>query len=246
MAVDFLHHVLRGGVEAGEVADGEFGSRALSFFPSVDLAGGVEVGEAERVVELAHVGLVDACHGEAACAHALCPDEIAVDAVALFEFERGGGIGGDEDGVGRCGVGELRYGASDEMVAYEVPFIFLCHALEGDAEEVVVGLEYALCHGIALHMADAVDAAHGAHGAVVDADGIVVGALHGEEVGYLNMAAEAYHLVAYGMLKTHHHRDGDDHDGEADGHSCRGYMYGRAAHLAAVALVAIYAACYEI
>ena len=94
-------------------------------------------------------------------------------------------------------------------------------------------------------MRHTLNALDNAHDAVVDTDGIGVGALHGEEVGNLDMAAESDDLVAYGVLESKHHRHGEDHHGKSDSHTSRGYMNGRAAHLTLVALVAVYTFCYE-
>ena len=99
---------------------------------------------------------------------------------------------------------------------------------------------YALREGVALDVLDAADVAQHRHHAVVDADGVGVCALHGEEVLHLDVASEANHLVADGVLEPHDDRHGYYHHGKPDGHPYGGNLYCRAAHFALVALALVY------
>ena len=60
------------------------------------------------------------------------------------------------------------------------------------------------------------------------------------------MTAEAYNLVAYGMLETKHYAHADNHHSQSDCYAHRGYAYSGLRYLLAVTyLVGVYAAGYE-
>jgi hypothetical protein len=59
------------------------------------------------------------------------------------------------------------------------------------------------------------------------------------------MAAEAHHLVADGVLEAQHDTHRHQHHGQSYCHTEGGNVYGRAAHLVTVALVAIDSPGYE-
>ena len=81
--------------------------------------------------------------------------------------------------------------------------------------------------------------------AVVDTDGIGVGAEEGEHVLHLNMAAESHHLVADGVLEPEYDTHGYNHHGQSDGDTDGGNTNGRTTHLSLVALITIDSLCYE-
>ena len=83
------------------------------------------------------------------------------------------------------------------------------------------------------------------HHAVVDADGVGIGAEEGEYVLHLNMAAETYHLVADGVLEAEDDAHGDDHHSQTDGHADGSDTNGRTTHFPLVAPVAVDSFCYE-
>ena len=130
-----------------------------------------------------------------------------------------------------------------EALAEEAGVVLGSDALEHHAEEVLVGLEDALCHGEALDMTDAGDGLELLDQAVVHADGEGSLGAYGAHVEHLNMAAEAHHLVADGVLEAEHDGDGDYHHCQSDGYAEGGDADGRAAHLPAVVVLPVDVAC---
>ena len=131
------------------------------------------------------------------------------------------------------------------MLFQERCIVFRTYALEHGSEEVVVGFQDALCHRVAFHMSDPLDALQFCHQRVVETDGVRVRTTVCQHVVHLNMTAESYHLVADCVLESQHHTHGDNHDSQADSHSDDGYTNSRATHFPLVALVAIKSPCYE-
>ena len=60
----------------------------------------MEVGEAQRLVELGHIGLVDALDGEAACANVVLTNEVGEDALSDLQMQFVGHHARDEQSVG--------------------------------------------------------------------------------------------------------------------------------------------------
>ena len=113
------------------------------------------------------------------------------------------------------------------------------YTFENNSQEVIVSLENAFLHGESLYMLDAWYLLQDVYHRVVHHHRVLVLLLQGQEVGYLYMASESYHLVADGMFEAQHHAYWHDHDGETDGNTRSGYMNSRARNFTFVALIAI-------
>ena len=83
------------------------------------------------------------------------------------------------------------------------------------------------------------------HERVVNADGCRHSRLVGRQALYLYMAAEAYHLVAYGVFEAHDDADRHNHYRQSDGHAECCNSNGRPAHLFLVVAGLIDAMCKE-
>ena len=185
-----------------EVADQQFGSRALVLEPPVQLTGRIKVGIAEQLVKACHIGLIYACDGEATGTDVIVVDEVGIDAVAGLHLQFVGHDALQQDFARVRRVAEDRHLAFHKTALQVGQVIFRTDALERHAEEVVIGLQDAACERITLHMGNAPDGIQHLHHAVIDADGVVVNTGHRGHVQYLDMATEAHHLVADGVLET--------------------------------------------
>ena len=243
-AVDAVDEERLGIIDATEIGDGDLGTRCLVGLPAVELHGGIKVYEAGGAVVLGKIGLIDTLDGKPAGAHPLLVDEIGKNLVATLDLKHIGHLARDEDVVAALLVGEAGNGAFHEVLVEEGGIVVGTYALEHDAQEVLVGLEYALLHGIALYVGHSGDVADDAHHGVVHLDGILFLVLQRHEVGHLDVGAEADDLVLDGMLEAEDYTHGDNHDRQTNGHTGYGYTHGRLGDLLSVAGIAVYLAGY--
>ena len=152
-AIDILDDELSRLVKSLEVLHQHLGSAALVAFPAVQLDGNTIVGEAQCLVELCHVGLIDALDGELARPDVIVADEVGVHLVACLQMQLVSHHAGDEQGVVRLVVAELWHLALHYVLLEEADVIVASDAFEGYTQEVFVSLEDSLRHGEALHMA---------------------------------------------------------------------------------------------
>ena len=230
-AVHTAHKLFLNGVDAAEVGHAKLCPAGLVGLPAVQAHCGVKVGEAQRLVKLRQVGLVNAGNSETPRPYVAVVDEVGEHLVARAEPEAVGHYLGDEQLAAAHRVAEGGNGAAHQVVVDERRVILGGYALEGHAEKVVVGLKYPLLHGEALHVTDAADGAQHGHHAVRHAHWPRLAPVQGHEVAYGDVAAEAHHLVAYGVLEAEHYGDRHYHHGKPYGYARRGYSYGGAAHL---------------
>lgn len=159
MSIDLLtfRYSLSNIVELVEVADRQFCTAVLVVLPAVQLTGCVQVGQTDALVEFRQVGLVDAGNGEPPDSHVVVLDEIGKDALSAFQLQFVGHQLRDDDFLLALLVAELRQLTGNHVLTDESRVELRSHALDGDAEEVGVGLQDALCHRIALHVLHSVD-----------------------------------------------------------------------------------------
>ena len=231
---------LSGLVDMCEVADYHLHTAALVGRPLVEPLRHTVVGEAERLVELRHIGLVDAADREAAHPQAVVAEEIGRYAVADMQLQLQRRMPREQQRI-VVARAEGRQAALDEVLAQEADVVVFANALEHEAEEVGVGLQDALCLRVACYAADSLHAAYGAQQRVADGDGQRLCGLLCQEVLDADMAAEAHHLVADGVFEAENDRHGDNHDGQSDGYAGCGYPHGRAADGVLSAVRAVYA-----
>ena len=242
-AVDALHDLVLHLVDLPEVAHQHLRPAILVLLPAVEAVGGIEVGEAHLLVILLEIGLVDARDGEAARAHPLVVDEIGEDALPTLHAQLVGNGLRDEQPLRGGGIGEMGNRPLHHILVDKGRVVFRTDALEGHAQEVVVGLEDALCHRVALHVAHAWYLAEDGRHGVVHLYRILVGGHQAGDIGHGNMASEAHDLVADRMFETKDHAHRDDHHGQTDGHTCRGDADGRLGHLLTSSSLAVDTAC---
>ncbi len=152
-AVDVVDDPVGCSVQLCEVADCHLHTARLVLLPAVQPDGNGEVGEAERLVELCHIGLIDASHREAAGTEVVAK-EIGKEAVAGLQPQLVGHEARDEQGIVGRAIGELRHVTLYEMFVEEREVVVAADAFEDNAEEVVVGLQDALYGRVACHTAD--------------------------------------------------------------------------------------------
>ena len=244
-AVDLLYESVCGVVQLCDVAHADLCPRELVAVPAVDLVGGIDIGEAEGFIESGQVRLVDATHGVAAGLHPVVVDEVGKHLVASLQQQLVGNHLRHQQLVMVGGIAELRHLTLQEVLLQEGGVVFGTYALEHRPEEVVISLQDALCHRVALYVADTLDALDFCHQTVVQTNGVRIGSAIGQHVVHLNMTAESHDLVADGVLEPQHDTHGDNHHSQADSHPDDGYTNSRATHIPFVALVAIKSPCYE-
>ena len=105
---------------------------------------------------MSQIGLIDAADCEASGAHSALAYEVGEYPVARLDAQFACHILRYEYAVGALLVGEVGDAALHHTLVYEGGVEFWSHALEHHAQEVVVGLQYALLHGEALHVLHAV------------------------------------------------------------------------------------------
>ena len=226
-------------VELVEVLHGQLGTACLVILPSIQLHGCIEVGIDHQFIILLEIGLVDARDGKPAHSHALVVDEVGEDALAVLQLQLVCHQLGNQNLVMAGFVIKLRYASFHHVLMDEGRIEIRSHTLEHYAQEIVVGLEDSFFHGKALHMFHAWNLLEHLHHRVVHHHRILVLLLQGHEVRHLDMASEANHLVADGVLESQHHAYRHDHDGKSDGNTGCGNMNSRARNLTFVALITI-------
>ena len=110
---------------------------------------------------------------------------------------------------------------------YECGVELRSHTFEHHSKKLVVGLQYALRHGIALHMLHARLLPENIHYRVVHLYGLRLRCLQCHEVSHLYVASEPHNLVAYGVLESEHNAHADNHHSQPYCHTGCGNAYGR-------------------
>ena len=106
-------------------------------------------------------------------------------------------------------------------------------------------LKAVACHnhsrlgGIALHVLHSFQCFQQMEQTVVGYNGNRLIRLLGVEVSYYDIGPQAYHLVAYLMFETDHHRYRHNHDGQPDGYAQHSNADGRLGHLFSTLIAAI-------
>ena len=204
-----------------DVVEAHFEHRGLRVVPMVEPLDGGDGGEYVVVVEDVHVGAVDTADSEAAGLDALF-EEVGEDAVAHLQPQFVGLQARDEDVVA-VGVLPARQSALNEARGNEGGVVGGGQPLEGDAFEVGVGLDDAHLLHNAVGVSHIGQMADGGDEGRIRTNGEAIGSSEGAEVQHFDVAAKSFYFLGNFALETGNDADGDNHDGQPDGHTCRGY-----------------------
>ncbi len=101
-----------------------------------------------------------------------------------------------------CRITELGYFTLYKVRFKKACIVFRTYAFEHHTKEIVISLENALCHRESLCISHSLDAVDGFRQTVIHADGMLCATTIGHHVMYLDMTAEAHHLVTDAVLET--------------------------------------------
>ena len=205
----------------------------------------MQVGDAEHIVKLLHVALIDTTDGEATSTHIIIGNEVGIHLVAHMQMQLISHLARDEQLVATLLTTECRYLTLLHILANERQVVVFTNTLEGYTQEVAIRLEDALRHRITFHTLHIRNLLEVAHQCIANHDRRGDRGLLGNEVGNLNMTTKAHHLVTDGMLESEYHTHCDNHHSQTNSNAHRSNTDSWATNLMSVAISEINSFGYE-